>query len=72
VLSLNHTTKHAKRVGIPVYITTGYGLTGRGSIPGKDKGIYLHNFQADCWAYPPSYPMGTGGGSFPRVEAAGA
>jgi hypothetical protein len=55
----------------PVGIVTGYGLDGRGSIPGRDK-IFslLHIVQISSGAYTASYPKGTGG-AFHGDKAAG-
>jgi hypothetical protein len=43
-------------------IATGYGLDGRGSIPGRGN-IFslLHSVQTGSRAHPTSYSMGTGG-----------
>jgi hypothetical protein len=41
-----------------VDIGTGYGLDGRGSIPGRGKS-FLHSVQTGSEAHPASYPMGT-------------
>jgi hypothetical protein len=49
----------------------GYGLDGLGSIPCSARFFSLHSFQTDSWAYPASYPVGTGGGSFYSRKAAG-
>jgi hypothetical protein len=47
-------------------IATGYGMDGRGSIPGKSKRFSsLHSVQTGSGAHPALYPMGAGG-SFPR------
>jgi hypothetical protein len=54
-----------------VGIEMGYGLAGRGSIPGSVKYFYhLHTVQTGFGARPASYPMGTGD-SFPGGKAAG-
>jgi hypothetical protein len=51
-----------------VGIAKGYGLDGRGSIPGKDKSFsLLCNVQIGFGAHPTSYPMGTQG-SLPKVK----
>jgi hypothetical protein len=47
---------------ISIGIAAGYGLDGRGSIPGRGKTDWLWD--------PASYPVGTGG-SFPEFKAAG-
>jgi hypothetical protein len=52
--------------GSSVGITTGYGLDGPGSIPGKARFLFLHTIQTGSGAHSASYPVGTGG------EAAGA
>jgi hypothetical protein len=54
-----------------VGIATGYGLDGRGSIPGRARRFYqLHNVKIGPGAHPASYLMGTGG-SFPEVKRSG-
>jgi hypothetical protein len=53
-----------------VGIATGYGLDGRGSIPGKGQEIILRSFQTGFGTHPASYPMGTEG-LFPRGKAVG-
>jgi hypothetical protein len=51
-----------------VGIATGYGLDGRGSIPGRDyRFSLLDSVQTDSGAHPAFYPMGFGG-DFPRVK----
>jgi hypothetical protein len=51
-----------KRVDNLVGIATGYGLDGRGSIPGRGKRFFS---TASMLAHPASYPVGNGG-SFPN------
>jgi hypothetical protein len=59
--------------GVSVSIVSGYGPDDRGSIPGRDKGLFSNlGVQTGSGAHPASCPMGTGG-SFPRgYIAAGA
>jgi hypothetical protein len=54
-----------------VGIATGYGLSGRGSIPGRDN-IFLHSAQTGAGVHPASYPMGNGVLSLGEGKAAGA
>jgi hypothetical protein len=41
----------------------GYGLDGRGSIPGRQGFSLLHSVQTDSVAHQTSYPLGNGGSS---------
>jgi hypothetical protein len=53
-------------------IATGYGLDGRGSIPGRLGDFSaLHSVQIASGAHPGSYPLGTGG-NLPVCKAVGA
>jgi hypothetical protein len=50
---------------------TGYGLDGRGLIPGRYKRFFsLHSVHTGSGAHVDSYPMSTGG-SFPESNAVG-
>jgi hypothetical protein len=43
-----------------VYLEAGYGLDDRGSIPGRDKKLFvLHSAQTGSGAHPVSYIVGT-------------
>jgi hypothetical protein len=54
-----------------LYKTTGYGLEGPGSIPGRQDLFLLHIVRTGSEAHPASYPVGTGG-DFPGGRVAGA
>jgi hypothetical protein len=47
-------------------IVTDYCLDVRVSTPGRREFSVLHNVQTGFGVHPASYPMGTGGGLFPR------
>jgi hypothetical protein len=57
-----------------VSTATGYGMDGRGSIPGRGKRSFsTRSIQIDYGAHPASFSVGTGGGGvpFPGSQAAG-